>query len=233
MGAKRPLLVVAALLVIAALFAVRQSLGLDFDLESLNTAISGMGVWAPLVYIGIVAFRLPLGLPSQLVLIGGGIVFGTFSGTLYGALGLLVSAVFLFVSARYAGHEVIVRRIPRRMRPIIELAGTRVGAVFLGVGTAYPVGPMTMYHLIAGIAGMAFLAFLLAVAVGCVARSATYAFFGSRLLAGELGGLLEATAVIAVAVVVPLLFPRSRSWLLQALGRDRSPGMSGEKRERR
>ena len=216
---KRPLLVVAALLVIGAFFGVRRALGLEFDPESLNAAVADMGIWAPIAYVGIVAFRVPLGLPSQLVLVGGGIVFGTLFGTLYGAAGLLASAVFLFVSARYAGREVIESRIPERMRPILDLASTRVGAVFLGVGTGYPFGPITMYHLIAGVTGMAFLVFVVAVALGAMVRSATYTFFGSQLLEGEASGMLEATAVITVAVVLPLLFPRSRGWLLQALGR--------------
>lgn len=215
-----------AVAVAIAFTLLRRQLGLDFDPESMQTAVAGMGVWAPLVYVGIVAFRVPLGLPSQLVLVGGGLVFGTLSGTVYGALGLLVSAVFLFFAARYSGREAVVSRLPDRMRPVFDLACTRVGAFVLALGTGYPFGPITMYHLIAGVTGMGFLVFVLAVASGALVRSATFTFFGSRLLSGELGGLLEATAVLAAAVVVPLLFPRSRGWLLQALGR--KPVQSGD-----
>lgn len=216
----RVALIPIGIALVASFFLLRRSLGLDFDPDSMHEAVAGMGVWAPLVYVAIVAFRVPLGLPSQLVLVGGGLVFGTLSGTLYGAVGLLTSAIFLFLTARYAGRETVVDRVPGRMRPIFDLASTRIGALFLAVGTGYPFGPITMYHLIAGVTSMAFLAFVIAVAAGSMIRSATFTFFGSRLLSGEVGGLLEASAVIAAAVVVPLLFPRSRGWLLQALGRE-------------
>ena len=221
-------LIPAGILLVVCFFLLRRALGLDLDPDSMRTAVSEMGVWAPLVYVAIVAFRVPLGLPSQLVLVGGGLVFGTLSGTFYGALGLLVSAIFLFLMARYTGREAVVARLPDRMRPILELAGTRVGVLFLAVGTGYPFGPITMYHLIAGVTGMAFAAFLIAVAAGAMVRSATYTFFGSRLLSGDLVGLLEASALIGAAVVVPLLFPRSRGWLLQALGREKvEPDLPG------
>jgi len=212
-------LVPVVLLLLGAFLLVRRSLGLDFDPESMHGAMAQLGLWAPLAYVGIVAFRVPLGLPSQLVLVGGGIVFGTVSGTFYGAVGLVVSAVVLFTMARYTGRDAIMGRMPQRMKPIHELASTRVGALFLAVGTGYPFGPITMYHLIAGVTGMAFVTFVIAVAFGSLVRSATFTFFGSRLLAGDLGGLLEATAVVTAAVVLPLLFPSTRNWLLQALGR--------------
>lgn len=209
--------VAIALAVLVGFALLRRSLGLDFDPQSMHEAVSEMGVWGPLVYVGIVAFRVPLGLPSQLVLVGGGLVFGTLSGTLYGAAGLLASAVFLFIVARHTGRDALVPRLPRRLRPIFDLASTRVGALFLAVGTGYPLGPITMYHLISGVTGMAFMAFVVAVALGSLVRSATFTFFGSALLSGDAHGLLEATAVITAALVVPLLFRRSRSWLLQVL----------------
>jgi uncharacterized membrane protein YdjX (TVP38/TMEM64 family) len=217
---RRGRLLVGAAVLLAGFLLMRRALGLEFDPESMEDTVAGMGVWGPLVYVGIVAFRVPLGLPSQLVLVGGGIVFGTLSGTLYGAAGLLASAIGLFLIARYTGREALESRIPGRMRPVLELASTRVGALSLAVGTGYPFGPITMYHLFAGVTGMAFAAFVLAVGAGSLVRSATFTFFGSRILAGEIAGILQASAVIAAAVVVPLLFPRSRAWLLQALGRN-------------
>jgi uncharacterized membrane protein YdjX (TVP38/TMEM64 family) len=215
-------LLLAAVLV-AGFLLMRRALGLEFDPESVEATVAAMGVWGPLVYVGIVAFRVPLGLPSQLVLVGGGIVFGTLFGTLYGAAGLLASGVALFLIARYTGREVIESRIPGRLRPIFELAATRAGALSLAVVTAYPFGgPITVYNLFAGVTGMAFAAFVLAVGAGSLVRSATFTYFGSSIRAGEIGGILQGSAVLAAAVIVPLLFPRSRAWLLRALGRARA-----------
>ena len=56
-------------LALAGFVALRRALGIDFDPQSLQQAVAGLGIWGPLVYVGIVAFRAPLGLPSGVVLI--------------------------------------------------------------------------------------------------------------------------------------------------------------------
>jgi uncharacterized membrane protein YdjX (TVP38/TMEM64 family) len=203
----------------AGFLLLRRTLGLEFDPASMQDAVAAMGIWAPLGYVGIVAFRVPLGLPSQLVLVGGGLVFGTVRGTAFGALGILLSAVLLFVGARWAGREVVEARLPDRMRPVFQLAETRLGALFLAAGTGYPFGPITMYHLIAGVTGMAVLLFVIAVSVGGLFRSALFTYFGSRLVSGDLTGILLATLAITAVVALPLCFRRSRAWFFQ-VGRE-------------
>jgi uncharacterized membrane protein YdjX (TVP38/TMEM64 family) len=208
---------------VVAFALLRRSMGIDFDPESLRAGVGALGVWAPLVYVGVVAFRVPLGLPSQIVLVGGGLLFGTRAGTLYGALGLALSAVLLFLSARWAGRETLERRLPDSMRALLEVAGSRVGAIFIAVGTGYPLGPITMYHLLAGVTGMALTTFVVAATLGSVVRSATFTYFGSSLLAGDAAGLLKAAGLLLLVLLVPLLVPGSRSWLMQTIWRRGEP----------
>lgn len=203
------------LVLLAGFLVLRHSLGLEFDPESMQTAVAALGIWAPLGYVGIVTFRVPLGLPSQLVLIGGGLVFGTLRGTALGALGLLISAVLIFLAARWTGREAVEARLPARMRTVFELAETRLGALLLAAGTGYPFGPITMYHLICGVTGMTLAVFVVAVAAGSLFRAALYTYFGSQLVSGDLVGVASATALIAGVVLVPLCFRRSRRWLFQ------------------
>ena len=210
-------LAAATALVVGVCVVLRGALGLDFDPASLRSAVDRMGVWAPLVYVGVVAFRVPLGLPSQLVLVGGGLVFGTVAGTLYGALGIVLSALALFLASRWAGRDALEARLPERLRPIFEIAASPVGALFMALGTGYPLGPITMYHLIAGVTGMPLALFALAVTLGSAIRAATFAFFGSSLLAGELDLLLQAAGLLILSALVPLAFARPRAWLLQAI----------------
>jgi len=214
---------VASVLVAAAFVAMRRALGLELAPESLRGAVKEAGVWAPLVYVGIVAFRVPLGLPSQLVLVGGGLVFGTVAGTVYGAIGLLASALALFAGARWAGREAVEARVPDRLRPLLDVASSRVGVIFMALGTGYPLGPITVYHLIGGVTAMPFPLFAISVALGSVIRAAIFTFFGSSLVSGQIGTLLWATVILVLAVLLPLVFPRSRAWLLQAIGNGVAP----------
>jgi uncharacterized membrane protein YdjX (TVP38/TMEM64 family) len=167
-------------------------------------------------------------LPSQLVLVGGGLVFGTAAGTLYGAVGIVLSALAFFLVARWVGRDALEARLPQRLRPFFEIAASPVGALFMALGTGYPLGPIAMYHLIGGVTGMPLPLFTLAVAVGGTIRAATFTFFGSSLLAGELDLLLRATGVLILSALVPLAFARPRAWLLQAIrsgsGDRASPG---------
>jgi uncharacterized membrane protein YdjX (TVP38/TMEM64 family) len=188
-------------LALAGFVALRRALGIEFDPQSLQQAVAGLGIWGPLVYVGIVAFRAPLGLPSGVVLLGGGLAFGALTATLCGAVGLTLSAIATFLAARLAGRASIEARLPERMRPLIELAGSRLGAVAVSVGTAYPFGPVTLFCLLAGVTRMALAVFV---------------------VEGGARGALEGAAVMAVAIVIPLLIPRTRRWFFAVL-RAREP----------
>ncbi|NRA07086.1 MAG: TVP38/TMEM64 family protein [Myxococcales bacterium] len=237
LGAMRRLVVAG--LVVVALFAgalwLRGESGVELDPGSLRDAVARVGVWAPFVYVLVVAFRVPLGMPSQLVLVGGGLLFGTLAGTLYGSAGLVLSAVVLFLGSRWAGRESVMARLPARFQPLLDIAGSRAGVAFVAVGTGYPFGPVTMYHIAAGLTGMSLGAFALAAMVGSAVRAYTYTFLGSSLSSQEGGAsgsqwtgpdwqlVAQALGVLTLAFVVPLLFRRPRSWILQALGRSTAP----------
>jgi uncharacterized membrane protein YdjX (TVP38/TMEM64 family) len=226
-----------AAIVVAALFVglcvLRREMGFEFSAGSLREVVAQMGVWGPLFYVGLVAFRVPLGLPSQVMLVGGGLVFGTVAGTLYGALGLAFSAVVLFVGSRWAGRATLEARLPERLRPLLGVASSRAGVAFIAVGTGFPFGPVTMYHLMAGVTAMTLGAFSLAALVGSLVRSWTYTFFGSTLASGDLDRIVQGVLLLGVAFVVPLLFPAPRSWLLQAVGRHAAPPPDAQSPESR
>jgi len=204
-------------LLFAGMLALRERLGIKFDPEALCDFVNGLGIWGPLGLIAVVTFRLPLGLPSQVVLIAGGLCFGTVAGTFYGAVGLACSATILFVIARFVGRDVIVRRVPERLRPMLDAASSNIGVAFLAVGTGYPLGPISAYHSLAGVTGMPFLKFILAVSCGAPVRAGTYTYFGSSLITGDIDRILVASGVLGLSALLPLLFSKPRSWVLQLL----------------
>ncbi len=220
---KHPLLVKAGMLlglsaiVLAGMVALRDLLGVEFDPEALRDTVNDLGMWAPLGMVVITTFRLPLGLPSQVVLIAGGLCFGTLAGTFYGAVGLTCSGAILFAIARVVGRDEIARRIPERLRPALDAANSNIGAVFLGVGTGYPLGPISASLSLAGATGMPFPKFLIALSMGASIRAGTYTYLGSSLLAGDMESILIASGVLVLSAVLPLLFPKPRAWVRQLL----------------
>jgi uncharacterized membrane protein YdjX (TVP38/TMEM64 family) len=212
-------LALGAVALLAAFFVLRRALGIELRPDTIRAAVDEMGVWAPLVFVGIVAFRIPLMVPSALILIAGGLVFGSIEGTLYGATGLVISALVLFLTSRWAGREAVEARLPARLRAPLEVAGSRAGALFIAVGTAYPISVISAYPLLAGVTGMALPVFLLAVGTGSLGRAALYTYFGSSLADADAGQLAVAGALVLAAMLAPLVFPGSRAWLLQAVER--------------
>jgi uncharacterized membrane protein YdjX (TVP38/TMEM64 family) len=214
--ARRVLVVSVA--IVAAMLALRRTLGLEFDPESLRAAVAELGVWAPLVFVAIVAGRVPLGLPSQVVLVGGGLIFGTLTGTLLGGIGLTISGLLFYAGSRWAGREAIESRVPDKLKPVLDLADTRLGGLIVALGTGYPFAPATAYHMAAGIAGMSLPLFAGALVLGAFMRAGIYTWLGSSVAEGGLVGLAETTAILAVVLLMPFAFARSRAWLLRLLG---------------
>jgi uncharacterized membrane protein YdjX (TVP38/TMEM64 family) len=217
---RRTLGVVLGAVVLIAVFAtLRRALGLELNPESIRDSIDRLGFWGPLAFVAIVALRIPLAVPSAFVLIGGGIMFGSVEGTLYGAAGLLISAVAAFLGSRWAGREAIEARIPARMQYLFGLSGSRMGALVVALGTAYPVSVITSFHLVAGVTSMSLPVFAVAAGTGSLGRAALYTYFGSRLVDADPAEMLGVGVLFAVALLVPLAFPAPRAWLLQAFAR--------------
>jgi uncharacterized membrane protein YdjX (TVP38/TMEM64 family) len=216
--------VVAVLVVFVGIaWVARRSFGIELDLEAVRSFVEDLGAIGPLVFVGMGTFRSLLGIPSQLVLIVGGLVFGTALGTLYGGLGLSLSAVLIFTLSRWTGREAVERRVPANLRALFEGAGGNTGAAFIFVGTSYPFGFLTAYDALAGVTGMPLASFTLAVTLGSFVRAATYSYFGSSLIGADPTPLITATALIALVAILPLAFRPSRRWLFQIFSGYRKP----------
>jgi len=205
---------------IGVAITLRRALDIEWTAESIRDFVAGAGVWGPIVYILLFAFRIAILVPSQFMLLAAGILFGATLGTVYGAVGLTISGLINFGLVRFAGADAIRARFPKRFDPAFALAQSRMGAGAVALATGYPVGPITAIQLAAAITGMTLATFLFSVLVGALVRAATYSYFGNALLEGQ--SLFIAGAFFAAAFVIPLLIPRSRAWLVASFGAERA-----------
>ncbi len=205
-----PVLALTALVGLA--MYARRYMEIDFTVESIRAFVTGLGVWGPIVFVGLLGFRVVLLLPSKLLLLAGGICFGALEGSLYGALGITLSGVLAYGFTRWLGVDRVRSQVPPRARQALALASSRGGAGLMAVGTAYPIGPLTAYHVGAALAAMPFVAFLVALAAGSAVRSAVFSWFGDVLATRTFLEILAATMLFGLAAL-PLLHPRVRGWL--------------------
>jgi uncharacterized membrane protein YdjX (TVP38/TMEM64 family) len=202
---------------------VRGRLGISWDLEALRQLVEGLGSWGPIAFVLVVTFRSVLFVPSQLALIAGGICFGIVGGTLYGGLGMLLSGVLVFALTRWLGADAVRSRVPAAVQRALAAAGSKGGALLVGIGTGYPVGNITGYHAAAALTPMRVDLFAFAVALGSLVRAWTYAYFGNAILERSTAESIAIAAGVGLAAaLLPLLHPRARAWARERLGELRS-----------
>ncbi len=205
-----PLLLLAVVIaVLAAGYALRRQLGIGIDPESIRDWVVSLGWMGPAIYLAVVAFRSVLFLPSWVLLVGGGLCFGVVIGTLLGGLGVALSALMQFAVARGIGREWVSHHVSRRLSHF-ERRFEGVEALVVAGVTAHPMGPMSVFHLGAGLTSISVLAFLLAVTIGAPIRAFALAFLGESLL--EIGSprFFAATGVLLACVVLPFAHPAVR-----------------------
>ena len=83
----------------------------EWTQEAFQSYLAGLGPLGPAILVGAMAMRPFLGLPSGLILLTAGLLFGTVAGTFYGALGGTLGAVLALGVARALGREAVQRRI--------------------------------------------------------------------------------------------------------------------------
>jgi uncharacterized membrane protein YdjX (TVP38/TMEM64 family) len=211
-----------ALIVFGAGWLLRDWLGIGLEAEAIRARVDGLGWVAPFAFLLLVVFRTFLVIPSSVLLLAGGLLFGVGQATLLGGLGLFVGAVLWFALARSFGREWLRARMGIGFERIEPHLG-RVGPLVVGLATAHPAGPTTPVHVAAGIAALPFGAFVLATGLGSPARAFAYSFFGSTLLDPGSPEFYVATAFIVGVFALPLLHPAVRRRLFGRLGARRGP----------
>ena len=203
-----------ALLAIAAgiggLVWLRFESGVEWRPESLRDAIADLGVFGPLAMIGIMTFRPFLGLPSWLVMLANGMLFGPVLGTVCGAVGGTLGAALIFGVARALGREAVQNYLGiGALRSFEEFLVLR-GGPWLALYTAIPISWLTPVFAGAGVSRMRFAGFCVATGFGFVPRAALFSFAGRAAVEPSLRNVALAVA-LGVAALVGTFF--ARRWL--------------------
>lgn len=124
---------VAALLVVALLVALR-TLPLERAATDLQEWIDDLGWLGPLVFAAIYVVAALLLLPSTVLMIAAGALYGLWLGTAIASLASTAAAALAFVIARYLARDLVAERVSRsaRLRAIdraIAESGTRIVAL--------------------------------------------------------------------------------------------------------
>jgi len=133
------------------------------------------------VFIAIYIVAVALSIPGALFLtISSGILFGTLAGGTASVIGATAGASLIFLVAKSACGENIVRRAGPLARKLAE--GFRADAFnYLLFLRLVPAFPFFLVNLVPAVAGVKLRTFVAATAIGIVPATFAFAFFGSGL----------------------------------------------------
>jgi uncharacterized membrane protein YdjX (TVP38/TMEM64 family) len=138
------------------------------------------GLWSILIFLFICMFRQIFLIPSPVVFISGGLIFGTLFGALYTIMGHMFNITVAYYIGRRFEHSIegfISEKYLHKLRRAKEKGSfTQIFAMRATPG--FPVDPISFG---AGFVGMDFHQYLGASFLGSVPKIVLYAYLGQRL----------------------------------------------------
>ena len=179
-----PLVAVILLAAIAYYVFGRDGLSLEALLRhraEIDAFVAGHRLLAILAYIGVYIAVVALSLPGALFLtVCGGFLFGLLGGAAAAVTGATIGATIIFLVARSALGEPLLRRAGPRAAKLAK--GFRDDAFsYLLFLRLVPAFPFFLVNLVPAIAGVRLVPFVTATALGVIPGAAAYAFAGTGL----------------------------------------------------
>lgn len=132
----------------------------------------------PLLFVMMIIQALAIPIPSELVLIAGGLAFGVVFGWLVGALGSIVAAVLSFYISRKGGRSLAIRLVGEQGIRFADNWFSRWGAWAVLLGRFAPFIPFDAISYSAGLTSMKLKNFIIPTIIGTLPRALFYASLG-------------------------------------------------------
>lgn len=174
---------VSLLLIVASVILLARALPVDSGVQALQSRISDLGAWAPLIFGVVYAIAATLLIPASALTLAGGAVFGLAVGTLTVWLSATTAAAMSFLIARYVARvkvEEIASRNPKFSA--IDSAIGEGGWKIVALLRLSPAVPFNLQNYLYGLTAIRFWP--------CVGASAVFMLPGTFMYVylGHLGG---------------------------------------------
>ncbi len=181
-GKKRSIGIILTILIFIVLYIIDRLgiIGIQLDVDSIRALTEVGGIWSIVIFLLICMFRQLFFLPTTVVYISGGLIFGPFWGFLYSISGHTVNT-FLAYSVGQRFKESIRRFISEKYVEKLQKAkqkGSFKQLFAMRVTPGFPVDPISFG---AGFVEMDFHTYLLASFLGSLPKIAVYSYLGQRL----------------------------------------------------
>lgn len=213
-GKKRSIGIILTVLIFFVLFSIDRMgiLDIQLNVEGIQALIEGAGMWSIIIFLFICMFRQLFFLPTTVVYISGGLIFGPFLGFLYSVFGHTVN-LFLayYVGGRFKEsiRRFISEKYVEKLRQV-KKKGSFKQLFAMRVTPGFPVDPISFG---AGFVEMDVHLYLWASFLGAVPKIAVYSYLGQRLEDIFALETMIALGFLLVLALTPYLFKNGKEAL--------------------
>jgi uncharacterized membrane protein YdjX (TVP38/TMEM64 family) len=180
---QRLLTIAQIVIVVAAIAATAWYYFSQYDRitqANIEAFIRGFGAWAPVAYGALYVIAAPVPFMAPLISAVGGVLFGTWRGTVYVILIATLSSLVPFFLARRLGREWVASQLEdRKLNEIYEQSAGEKGFMFILLMRLIPVLPWEVQNYVAGLTQVAIPTFMLATMIGIIPGSFSLVFLGA------------------------------------------------------
>jgi uncharacterized membrane protein YdjX (TVP38/TMEM64 family) len=181
----RPRLLLKGLVVIATLVALGWGLkasgfGAILDTHWVDAEVRGHGVDGELVFLGIGAIAVAVGLPRQAVCFLGGYAFGLGWGVVLASLASIAGCAVAFLYARLLGRELVLHKFAARVRRVDAFLHDNPLTMTVLI-RFLPVGSNLLTNLVAGVSSVRAVPFIAGSLLGYAPQTIVFVLLGSGI----------------------------------------------------
>lgn len=188
---------------------------LSTDDAFLKRTLAGLGIMAPLIFIGFQALQVIISpIPGEPVGILGGYLFGPWGGFFYSMIGLTLGSLTCFAIGRWLGVHVVRKLVHARAWQRIGFIVESEGAVICAVIFAIPGLPKDVTCYLFGVSTIPLWVFAVVSTIARAPHTWVLSKQGAQAASGDYLELFLLTAVVLL-VVLPAYYYRNRlmEWL--------------------
>lgn len=169
--------------------------------------IQNLGIWAPIAFIVTYTIATVALIPSSLLTLGAGALFGLASGFLYAFLGATLGATTSFLVGRYLARDWVVQKIAGHPKlQAIDAAVAKAGFKIVVLTRLSPMFPFVLLNYTFGITQVSLRDYVMG-CLGIIPATLLYTYMGSLL-----GNVATLTAGVSERSRTPL------EWAVYGLG---------------
>lgn len=191
--------------------------------ETVVAWVERLGVWGPLVFVGLYGVAPALFVPGAILTLAAGALFGPAAGALLSLTGATMGATLAFLIARYLAADWVERRLAGRLQEI-KAGVEREGWRFVAFVRLVPLFPFNLLNYALGLTRLSVRTFAVTSFFTMAPGAFVYAYLGyagREAMSGGPGLVRKAFLALSLLAALALLPSLMRRW--QRPGRLRPP----------